>query len=179
VVIAISKGWSKLHQSTDDSSSDADEPPLVSPRRQTPPRARLQPRPIPPPTVRRPVPPRLPTRPRAMPPRVPAPVPAERKVKADAEQIRRLVEEMVAKPPPAPPVPVPTQPVATVEPPPPPPQPEPALTATAVPQTIADAPAPPPRSRSSQWMEALRDRQNVRNIIIAVEIIGPPKADTL
>ncbi|HUI05875.1 MAG TPA: hypothetical protein VL486_02600 [Verrucomicrobiae bacterium] len=26
------------------------------------------------------------------------------------------------------------------------------------------------------WTEALRDRQNIRNIIISYEIIGPPKS---
>jgi hypothetical protein len=41
---------------------------------------------------------------------------------------------------------------------------------------MAEAPAPSPPSRASQWAEALRDRQNIRNIIISAEIIGPPKA---
>jgi hypothetical protein len=34
---------------------------------------------------------------------------------------------------------------------------------------------PPPLRRNSPWVEALRDRQNLRNIIIANEIIGPPR----
>jgi hypothetical protein len=28
------------------------------------------------------------------------------------------------------------------------------------------------------WAEALRDRNNIRNIIISAEIIGPPKAES-
>jgi hypothetical protein len=36
---------------------------------------------------------------------------------------------------------------------------------------------PAQTSRASQWMEALRDRNNIRNIIISAEIIGPPKAE--
>ena len=37
----------------------------------------------------------------------------------------------------------------------------------------AVVPTPQP-SRSNQWATALRDRQNIRNVIIANEIIGPP-----
>lgn len=33
---------------------------------------------------------------------------------------------------------------------------------------------PVPPSRSNQWATALRDRQNIRNVIIANEIIGRP-----
>jgi hypothetical protein len=46
-------------------------------------------------------------------------------------------------------------------------------------QTVAAAPAPAQTSRALQWMEALRDRNNVRNIIISAEIIGPPKAESM
>jgi hypothetical protein len=62
------------------------------------------------------------------------------------------------------------------EPAPPPPLPAP-LEAPVQKQTIADAPAPAQSSRASQWTEALRDRQNIRNIIVAYEIIGPPRAE--
>jgi hypothetical protein len=178
VVVAVAKGWSKLQQSTDDDSSAGDEPPpLVPPRPQAPPpRPRLQPRPVAPPMARPPIRPQQPAARRAAPPRVPVPVRSERKV--DAGQIRRLVEQLGDKPQLAPPVPAPPRPVAKAEPPPPPPQPEPAPSATPAPQTIAATPAQPLRSRGSLWMEALRDRQNIRNIIIAYEIIGPPKAET-
>ena len=52
-------------------------------------------------------------------------------------------------------------------PPPPPAPPEPVA-------TPATVPAKP--SRKNPWAEALRDRQNIRNIIISAEIIGPPKS---
>ena len=42
------------------------------------------------------------------------------------------------------------------------------------PPSAAVPPAPP--SRSNQWAMALRDRQNIRNVIIANEIIGKPVA---
>jgi len=38
----------------------------------------------------------------------------------------------------------------------------------------AAAVPPVPPSRSNQWATALRDRQNIRNVIIANEIIGRP-----
>ena len=44
-----------------------------------------------------------------------------------------------------------------------------------VPKPVTAQPAQP--SRSSQWAAALRDRQNMRNIIISAEIIGPPRGD--
>ena len=49
---------------------------------------------------------------------------------------------------------------------------------------VTDQPAPTPPApaatpaqptRSAQWAAALRDKQNVRNIIISAEIIGPPR----
>ena len=55
--------------------------------------------------------------------------------------------------------------------------------------TPAPAPAPAPRpppvarpaqaraTRAAQWREALRDRNNVRNIIIGAEVLGPPKGE--
>ncbi len=42
------------------------------------------------------------------------------------------------------------------------------------PPAVAKKASPPPR-RESIWVEALRDRQNLRNIIISAEIIGPPR----
>ena len=53
---------------------------------------------------------------------------------------------------------------------------------TAAPVIAEDKPAPTPvaavppakPSRSAQWAAALRDRQNIRNVIIANEIIGKP-----
>ena len=42
-----------------------------------------------------------------------------------------------------------------------------------VPKPVATPPVQP--SRSSHWAAALRDRQNIRNIILSAEIIGPPR----
>jgi hypothetical protein len=100
----------------------------------------------------------------------------------DADQIRRFIEQMSGKtqPPPAPPPP-PIQPPRTreVEPPAPLPQPEPVQDVPAATQTPVKAPVPAQTSRASQWAEALRDRNNIRNIVIAAEIIGPPKAESV
>jgi len=177
VVISLAKGWSKLQQSQEKSlpEPDDDGPPPVPAK---PPVPRPQPRPVtvPVPRVPRAVPPVMR---RAMPPSAPVPVRAARKVNAD--DIRRVVEKMSRKPQPAapPPLPshsVPAPPVAGAEPPPPPPLPSP-LEAPAQAQTIADAPVPAQSSRASQWTDALRDRQNIRNIIVSYEIIGPPRAE--
>ena len=40
---------------------------------------------------------------------------------------------------------------------------------------VAKTPVPEPPRRSSPWVVALRDRQNLRNIIISAELIGPPR----
>jgi hypothetical protein len=71
-------------------------------------------------------------------------------------------------------------------------QPKRPTTPSPTPPPLVDAPAPvaakthtpPPTeplrpSRSSQWATALRDKSNIRNIIIAAEIIGPPKSTSL
>jgi len=66
----------------------------------------------------------------------------------------------VPKPQPAPPAPIAPPPVAT---------------------PIVEKPAPTPvappavAERRSPWVAALRDRSNIRNIIISAEIIGPPR----
>ena len=72
---------------------------------------------------------------------------------------RKLQPQPVARaaPPPTPP------PAPKPEAPPPAPKAEPPLAAAVSP------------SRASAWTEALRDKQNIRNIIISAEIIGPPK----
>jgi hypothetical protein len=106
--------------------------------------------------------------------------------KAVVDQIRVLVDQIRrgAQPPaPGPGAPAPIREAASA--------PEPAP-APAVPppirETVSGAPPasklpPPSPSRipepeptpASIWAEALRDRQNLRRIIIAAEIIGPPK----
>jgi hypothetical protein len=178
VMITVAKGWSKLQQSKESESPQSDDaPPPVPPR---PLVSRPQPRPpsVPMPRVPRAIPPAMRRR---MPRPAPASMPAPRKVSAD--DIRRVVEQMgrksqAAVPPPLPSRPVSAPPVARDEPVASPPLPPP-LEAPVQKQTIADAPAPAQSSRASQWTEALRDRQNIRNIIVAYEIIGPPRAESV
>ncbi len=82
-------------------------------------------------------------------------------------QIRELVDQLRqgAQPPaPAPAAPPPIR--ETVSGPPPAPKLPPPS-----PSPIAEAQPTP----ASVWAEALRDKQNLRRIIIAAEIIGPPK----
>jgi len=104
--------------------------------------------------------------------------------KAVADQIRVLVDQIRrgAQPPArAPGAPAPIRETASA------PQPAPAVSPP-IRETVSGpppAPKPPPPSPSpiaepqptpaSIWAEALRDRQNLRRIIIAAEIIGPPK----
>jgi hypothetical protein len=180
VMVSLAKGWSKLQESKESQSPQSDDaPPPVRPRTAV---RRPPPRPLAPP---------MPRVPRAVPPamRRPAPQPSPiskpsgRKVSAD--DIRHVVERMSRKPQPlaTAPLPLPPPPVAKAEtfpppPPAPPPAPSPSLQeAPASTPPPANAPPPPPSSRASQWMEALRDRQNIRNIIVAYEIIGPPRSE--
>ena len=178
VIVAIAKGWSKLQQPADDDSSKSGEsPPVVRPGQQIPrPRPRPQPRPAvaPIPRATRPLPRTVPRTATG-----PVPAPARGEWKVDADQIRRFIDQMSGKvqtPLPLPPVPPPL--AREAEPPAPPPQPEPAHTAPAATESPAKAPAPVQASRASMWAEALRDRNNIRNIIISAEIIGPPKAES-
>ena len=50
----------------------------------------------------------------------------------------------------------------------------PAAKPTPPPAPVKPAPVQPARTES-KWVQALRDRQNLRNIIISAEIIGPPR----
>jgi hypothetical protein len=182
VMVALAKGWSKLQKQIDeDSSEPKEETPPIAPvqRRATPregvrplqpQRARPQaPRVVPVPRTAQPAQRTVP-RTAARPVGSPAPREAWR---IDPEQIRRFVEQLSGQPQttPQPPVaaPLPVQKA-------PPPSTEPVVaTAAESKPVMAEAPAPSP-SRASQWAEALRDKQNIRNIIISAEIIGPPKA---
>jgi len=191
VMVSLAKGWSKLQESKESQPPESDDappavgrarppgaPPPVQPR--TPVR-RAQPRP--------PVPP-MPRLPRAVPPAIRGRVPQPRPVstspgrKVSADDIRHVVEQMGRKPRPLAPAPLPPPAplVAKAEAfpppspiPPPPPAPSPPEAAAPV-QAVGGAPAPAQEDRASQWLEALRDRQNIRNIIIAYEIIGPPRS---
>jgi hypothetical protein len=97
----------------------------------------------------------------------------QRRVSSD--EIRQVLEQLSGKASPPPP-PVARPPARKAEPPPPPTL-EPATAEPVATQTVAAAPAQ--TSRALQWMEALRDRNNIRNIVIAAEIIGPPRAESV
>jgi type IV secretory pathway VirB10-like protein len=98
-------------------------------------------------------------RPRPAPPAAP---PVVRK--ASPDDFRAFMERLTRPPQPTPAA---TPPVARAAPPPPPPKPAEPVAATPAPERSP--------SGASRWAEALRDRQNLRNIIIAAEIIGPPR----
>jgi hypothetical protein len=104
--------------------------------------------------------------------------------KAVADQIRVLVDQIrrgAPPPAPAPGAPPPIRETASA------PQPAPAVrppireTVSGPPPALKPPPpsptavAEPQTTPASVWAEALRDRQNLRRIIIAAEIIGPPK----
>jgi hypothetical protein len=75
------------------------------------------------------------------------------------KDLREFVDRFTQPPKPVAPPPVPK----AVPPPKPTPPPPPVK------------PAPAPARQASRWVEALRDQQNLRNIIISAEIIGPPR----
>jgi len=179
VVVALAKGWSKLQRPVDDDSSKTEETPAVArPKPPQRPQPRLQLRPAVPVPRAYSVPPQQRTLPR-IPVRAGAPsMPGGRKVSSD--EIRRFVEQLSGKAqaPPPPPPPVARAPMRKAEPPPAPP-PEPETSEPLDKQAVAMAPVSQSPSRSSQWMEALRDRNNIRNIVIAAEIIGPPRAESI
>ena len=171
VVVALVKGFTKLQKpSAEDPADDDETPPVGVPR---PSRPRPQPRPpvmssqrLPPPVSRTAAP---------MGPR-PIVAAAGEARKIDADQIRRFVERLSGQSVPQPPVIPPPAPSAVHRP--PPPKPETVPEAPDIKQTIVEAPIPTQSARASQWAQALRDRQNVRNIVIASEIIGPPRGET-
>jgi hypothetical protein len=113
-----------------------------------------------PPVVPRPNPARPLPRAVRIPPKLQRrPVPA-REIETLAEKLarRQAAKNATAPIPPVQSAPQTPEPAAT----PPPATPSPALTEPASPASI--------------WAEALRDKRNLRNIIISAEIIGPPKA---
>jgi len=171
VVVALVKGFTKLQKPADEDTAGVDEPPLVvNPRM---PRRQPQPRPVVVPTQRTAA-----TLPRTAAPMGPRPIaaPAGEVRSITADQIRRFVEQLSGQPTAQPPVAPP--PVPSAAPPPPPPRPEPVMDTPDTKQTIVDAPASTQSTRATQWAQALRDRQNVRNIIIASEIIGAPRGES-
>jgi len=181
VMVALAKGWSKLQKQIDEDSSESTEesPPIAPVQRRAKPREGVRPLQ---PQRARPQAPRMAPVPRTVQPAqrtvprtaarpVGSPAPREG-WRIDPEQIRRFVEQLSGQSPATPP-PVAPPPVQKAL----PPTPEPVVaTAAEAKPVMAEAPAPPTTSRASQWAEALRDKQNIRNIIISAEIIGPPKA---
>jgi len=175
VVITIAKNWSKFAGSSDENSSANDDgaPPTPRPKPQPPvQRPRVQPRPL---VTSAPAPRgsrmQQPMAPRARPSTAAAPVRGQRR--PDAEQLRRLVGQLAENPPVLPSRPMEPPPAATAK------MALPEPEATPAPPPSPAGPEPMQRSRASQWRGALLDRQNVRNIIIGAEVIGPPKAESV
>jgi hypothetical protein len=179
VVITVVKGLTKLAKPAADDSADTDEdtPPVALPRPSRP-----QPQPRPQMRARSTVvsAQRLPSSSqRTAAPMGPRPIAASaggaRRI--DADQIRRFIEQLSGQSAPQPPVAPPPVPSAA---PPPPPKTDAVPYVPDTTQTIAEAPAPAPAQsgRATQWAQALRDRQNIRNIVIAAEIIGPPRSES-
>jgi hypothetical protein len=187
VMVVLAKSWSKFQKQIDEDTSESkEEAPPIAPVQRRPtmregtralqPQPRKlsgQPRPVAPvprtaQPSQRPVP-RTAARP------VGSPAPREG-WRIDPEKIRRFVEQLSGQPPSTPQPPVAPPPIHKAASPAPTPQAEPAAALPATKPAMADVPAPSTTSRASQWAEALRDRQNIRNIIISAEIIGPPKS---
>ena len=180
-MVALAKGWSSLQQQIDDDSSSEAKPlpPVAQPQMRhpmtSPPRSRLSSWPATTPMTRTATSYQRPDS-RTTPPSVGSPPRGTWRV--DAKQIRRFTGQLRDPLQPTPP-PIAHPPVQEVEatvPPPLPPKMESTEATAATKQTTVEAPPASRVSRAAQWIEALRDRQNLRNIIIAAEIIGPPRA---
>jgi hypothetical protein len=151
IIVGVAKMWNKFVTSQSDDSETA-----VPPARPRP-----QPRPIARPATS------LPSRrqvERRVPP-VARPV-TETTWEVPPRDLREFMERLT-QPPQAKPAPPTVAPPPLPKPAPLPPPPAPAAAKS----------VPPPPPRTSPWVEALRDQQNLRNIIIANEIIGRPRAD--
>ena len=177
VVLAfVAKSWNKMQQQIDKDTSESKPPSAARPPRPQRPRPTFNPiRPQrTPPSLPRMIPPTPRAGQRTAPPPVGTPT-----WRVDPEQIRRFVEQLSGKPQDAGRAQAPAAPPPIAHPAFQPSAPETADVATeaTVPEpAAAKAPesAPATTSRASQWAEALRDQQNIRNIIVSAEIIGPP-----
>jgi hypothetical protein len=158
IVAAIAQGLGKLKK--EDDSPDVEEPPVVITRKKRPPVSQTTRRP-----VRSQMTPPLGEK-RNLPP--PAP-PVTETWQVDSENLRDFIEQATRPKSRREPVMLPPRAV-----PPPPPMPEPEVSAKPVRREAPAAKAAP--ARSAQWTAALRDRSNLRNIIIASEIIGQPRS---
>jgi hypothetical protein len=113
--------------------------------------------------------PQRPARPRprpAAPPPLTAPMTGET-WRIEPQQLKEFISQVTrrAQPPPV----VPAQ---VRQPPAPQRKPEPSPAPPAAPAAATESKP----SRAALWAEAFRDKQNLRNIVIATEIIGPPAA---
>lgn len=174
VVVAIIKGLTKLQKPADEDSSDSDgTPPVAAPMVPRPQPKPQQPQLRPAVTIRRA---QRPVRRPASPIAAPRPIasPMRKAPRVDADQIRRFVDQLSGRP-----IPLAVAALATHKAEPPPPIPKPQPEASEAKQTIAEQPTPPQSSPASQWTQALRDRQNIRNIVISVEILGPPRGESM
>jgi hypothetical protein len=99
--------------------------------------------------------------------------PTNTEMRPEPRDLREFMERL-SRPAPAAPAP----PVVKKRPPAAPPKPAPVAQqvamATEAPLKAA-GPAPSPANLNSQWTDALRDRKNLRNVVIAMEILGPPR----
>ncbi len=125
--------------------------------------AEEEPIPVPPkPQPQRP--PRTRPRPSAAPPQAtPAPVGGWR---ADPEHLREFITQLTRQAQPPPIVPAAAREARKPE-----PKPEPQPKQQTAPAQVTEHKP----SRAAQWAAAVRDKHNLRNIVIATEIIGPPK----
>jgi cell division protein FtsN len=148
IIVAVGKLWNKFITM----QADEDEPTPSAP----PPLQRAQPAQRRMPTQRR----EVERKPHTEEVRL---VPEETR-QVQPKDLRDLMERLARPPQPKPVAPPPVKPLPVPK------------AAEPAPKTVPAAakPAPEP-TRASRWVEALRDRQNLRNIIISAEIIGPPR----
>lgn len=158
IVIMIVVGISKLIEKTRQASA-GDNPPSM-PRR-SPTRPSVKPRPAtqrtPPPVI----------------------TPQREAWEVDEDELRRFLGDMSGEPTakPVPPVPPPLTAWAQSEPETEEEMPSPVMKEAepAQPSVFESAETP---SRAAQWAAAMRDPNNLRNSVIAAEILGPPRAFT-
>jgi hypothetical protein len=144
IVVALSKAFSKFQENAAKEKETAPPPPRPRPRSQRASKA--------PPVSRQA-------------PRVPPPVEPRGESWTPPASLEEFLNQLpqaqpVKKTPPPPPPPALPPPRAQAEPPAKKPEPKP-------------APTKPRLSKSRQWALALQDRENIRNAIMAAEILGP------
>ena len=99
------------------------------------------------------------------PPVVQAPPKPRQVQQTPAPPARRITQKRVQQPSPVPPPQIKQKETRTYK------KPPPIKPALAPITAMKEEP-----SRAAKWAEAFRDKQNIRNVIVATEILGPPKA---